>query len=128
MGILDGKDTKLHDRLIKIAEQAGGHLEFTDDLEASARGITELKFGLLLSICRAPAEALEHRDLWTAWTLLEDESVLKRLAEEGAREKAESCKRMGFSHWYLTRLQLGKVVKGKLVTSVGLVTDEVEGM
>lgn len=64
------------------------------------------------------------------WELLDDETVLKRLEVEGAREEAESCKRAGESHWYLNRLDLGKVIDGALMIMVGTVENimkDIEG-
>ncbi len=100
-----GKDFVVHDH---------------DPAEASRQCINNLKFGFLMAICRAPEGSLVCDDLDLGWQMLSDEAVLERLEKEGVRKEAESCKKAGQEHWYLSRLNLGNAVEGDLMVMVGM--------
>ena len=97
-----------------------------DEVEKSREAIKDLKFGLFLTICRAPLEATTDDDRWMAWKMLEDEDVLQRLDEKGALDEAKSCRFAGDSHWYLLRSDVGNAVDGELMVMVGLLDESDE--
>lgn len=103
-------------------------LAYEDTVGDAKKALAVLKFGIFLTVCRAPNEAVTQDDLWLAWKLLDDESVRKTLAEKGALERADEIKRAGDSHWYLLRMEIGDAVEGDLVTIVGLVDDIFEDL
>lgn len=94
-------------------------LDFGDP-DVLTGAIIVLKFGLLVSISRAPEKAIDDTLLDFGWLLLNDETIYPKLEEYGALEEATSCIKMGQSHWYLSRLDLGNVLDGELLVMVDL--------
>ena len=103
-------------------------LSYEGIVEDAKKALAGLKFGIFLTICRAPIEAVTDKDQLLARELLDDESVRASLAEKGALDLADQIKRADDSHWYLLRVEIGDAVEGDLVTIVGLLDDKFEDL